>query len=83
MFPAGVCPAAAGSLGVGSPPARSSLPRLICLWTLLCLLRRAAGTLLWPTDSVGEGMALRALLALDVADKLRSVLSEGQPVPAL
>lgn len=83
VFPAGVCLAAAGSLGVGGLPVRSPVLKLICLWTLLCLLRWASGTRSWPAGGVGERMTTGATLALDVADKLWSLLSEGQPVPPL
>lgn len=79
--PRGVCPAALGSLGVGGLLARSLLLRLIYLWTLLSLLCGAAGTHWWPADGVGEGMALGAPLALDGADKLQSLLSEGAASP--
>lgn len=77
VFPAGVCLAAADSLGVGGLPARSPMLKLIWLWTLLCLLHWASGTRSRPADGVGERMTPGATLALDVADKLWSLLSEG------
>lgn len=64
-------------VGVGGLPACSPALKLICLWTLLCLPRWPSGMCSWPADGVGEGMTTRATLALDVADKLQSLLSEG------